>query len=169
MPGSRSNSADIIRDSLIALGRQALAKARARCPSRTLQRALRMEIDEEKQSVRITVPHYWAVFYHDGRGPIQARPGHFLVFYKNLEDDPRLRGGYPEKRGDIRRLSRTQFYRDLRAGKLIVTRSVGPAPGHKFLDKLDLLSTVSQRLKLQFGEFVRKDVAGLLSGKIKLL
>tara|TARA_R110002167_G_scaffold89910_1_gene242571 strand:- start:1131 stop:1664 length:534 start_codon:yes stop_codon:yes gene_type:complete len=74
----------------------------------------------------LNVPFYWAHWYHDGRGRVNAKPGGFLIWYKNPDDDPRLSGGYPIRPSDVKRLSRERFKQDRAAGKLIVARSSGP-------------------------------------------
>jgi hypothetical protein len=123
-----------IVDTVVAATSEQIANAaRAACQSRTLRQALRVETGPRGFVLR--VPHYWAPFFHNGRGVVQAQPGKKLVFYKNPADDPRISGGYPVRLSDVRRLSKTEFYRDLRAGKLIVTDSVGPAPPHEFLGR----------------------------------
>ena len=105
--------------------------ARAACTSRTLRAALRVIRTDD--GFVLNVPHYWAQFFHDGRGVVNARPGHKLVFYKNPAEDPRLAGGYPVRLSDVRKLTRDEFYRDLRAGKLIVAERVGPAGPNEFM------------------------------------
>lgn len=105
--------------------------ARAACTSRTLRQALRIERDAN--GFRLGVPHYWAQFFHDGRGVVNARPGHKLVFYKNPADDPRISSGYPVRLSDVRKLTKSEFYRDLRAGKLIVADRVGAAGPNEFM------------------------------------
>lgn len=105
--------------------------SRAACQSRTLRQALRVE--RTADGFRLTVPHYWAVFYAHGRGSITARPGKKLVYYRNPAEDPRLAGGYPVRLSDVRRLTKGEFYRDLKAGRLIVTDRVGPAAPHEFM------------------------------------
>lgn len=105
--------------------------ARSACQSRTLRQALRLVRTDD--GFTLSVPHYWAQWFNGGRGPVNARPGHKLVFYKNPGDDPRISGGYPVRLSDVRKLTKEEFYRDLRAGKLIVTDSVGPAPPHEFM------------------------------------
>lgn len=84
---------------------------------------------------RISVPHYWAVYLHDGtdkfsagrlhpfgkREPAAKRRGLprpkrdrkktvYLVWFRNPLDDPRLRAGkYPERVSQIRRLTKAQW------------------------------------------------------------
>lgn len=119
-------------DRLVDLTAEPIANAaRSACQSRTLRQALRVE--RTPAGFVLHVPHYWAQWFHNGRGVVHAAPGKKLVFYKNPADDPRIAGGYPVRLRDVRRLTKSEFYRDLRAGKLIVTESVGPAPAHEFM------------------------------------
>lgn len=86
---------------------------------------------------RVVTPYYWATYYHDGRGPIRAKPGKFLVYFKDPDRDPRHSFSarrYPERVSDIRRLTKAQFYEALAKGELIVVKRVGPAPAHPFFD-----------------------------------
>lgn len=119
--------------------------ARAACTSRTLRQALKVE--RTPTGFTLVVPHYWAQFFHDGRGPVNARPGHKLVFYKNPADDPRISGGYPVRLSDVRRLTKAEFYRDWRAGKLIVADRVGPAGPNEFMG--DALTTRAAQIVAQ--------------------
>jgi hypothetical protein len=119
-------------DKIVAATAETIADlARAACTSRTLRQALRVIRTDE--GFTLNVPHYWAQWFHDGRGVVTARPGHKLVFYKNPAEDPRIAGGYPVRLSDVRKLSREEFYRDLRAGKLIVAERVGPAGPNEFM------------------------------------
>lgn len=99
--------------------------------SRTLRNAL-VVIEGTDGTFRLHVPHYWAIYYHDGRGPIRAKPGHFLVYFKNPDQDPRLRGGHPERSNQIRRLTKAEFQKAVRAGQVIATKRVKRARGNPF-------------------------------------
>jgi hypothetical protein len=124
----------ILTDTIRArAAQQALDQARQLCKSNTLRAALRISLTPT--GFRLSVPHYWAQWFHDGRGPIHARAGHKLVYYKNPAEDPRIQGGHPVRLSQVRKLTRAEFYRDLSAGRLIVTDSVGPADGQPFLGK----------------------------------
>lgn len=121
-----------------AIGRLLASRVRKYIRSRTLRRALTIKkLDEGGHA--LTIPHYWAIYYHDGRGPVRPVNGKYLVYFSRIEDDPRVRGGrdYPVRKADIRplRLAPGEFRRLVREGKLIVRRSVGPAAGEKFFDK----------------------------------
>lgn len=122
----------VVVDRLTLLTADPIANiARAGCQSKTLRQALRVLKTDD--GFVLNVPHYWAQWFHDGRGPVTARPGKKLVFYKNPADDPRIQGGYPVRLSDVRRLTKTEFYRDLKAGKLIVAERVGPQGPNEFM------------------------------------
>lgn len=120
---------------LAQIGRLAERQARSKIESETLRESLTVVLKPSEGKVTVGVPHYWAIYYHDGRGPIHARPGKFLVYFKDPSKDPRLRRGYPERATDIVRLTREQFLASLAAGELIVTKSVGPAGPHPFFTR----------------------------------
>lgn len=112
--------------------------------SQTLARDMDIEI-LGPEFARVFVPYFWAIYHHDGRGPIEAKPGKFLVFFPDKRADPRTAGGrrYPRTEADILHLTKQQFYdgisrnrRRLEVGNpqpfMIATRSVGPATGVPF-------------------------------------
>lgn len=145
------------------LAEEVLARAREACKSRTLAKSMELIEGAVPGEARINVPHYWAVFYHDGRGPIRAKPGHYLVYFKRPEDDPRTDGGsnYPTRSAEVRRLSRNEFYRYLREGKIVVTRSVGPAPGNKFFESPSVRATAiraGQEVPSAFSDWVKDNL-----------
>lgn len=112
---------------------------------------------QARVSASVTVPFYWAVYYHDGRGPVVGSR-RSLVFFKQIEDDPRVAGGrrYPVRSSDIRRLTRSEFLRARARGQLIVTSQVGPAPAHPFFTvAMDGFSSeVGPVVRREFGNFV---------------
>jgi hypothetical protein len=102
--------------------------------SETISRTLQLVV-LDFGAVAVESPFYWAVYLHDGRRGFRARPGHKLVYFKNIDDDPRVRGrNYPVRATDIRRLSKSEFYRLLRdpSSGMIVRDAVGPAKGDPF-------------------------------------
>lgn len=119
------------------LGEHARDRARRECPSRTLRRSMAVLVDPKLGECRVSVPHYWAVYYHRGRGPARARRRKFIVFFKRKIDDPRTDGGknYPVRASQIRRLTKAQFRSALAANKIVVVRAVGPAKGVPFFDR----------------------------------
>jgi len=105
--------------------------------SGTLRRALNCRVDATGAHVEsiLSVPHSWAIYYHDGRGEIRAKKGKVLVWFASIEDDPRVNGtGHPVRVTDRRRLnlSKAQFKRLRDSGKLIVATKSGPASGKPF-------------------------------------
>lgn len=106
------------------------AKALPVIPSQQLQAALfAQELTDSRGIIR--VPHYWAVFAHDGRGPSPgaAGTGKILVWFRDPKDDPRYPGGkYPVHRSDIKHLTRGQFRKWSRINQKIINayrRSTG--------------------------------------------
>jgi len=120
---------------LAEIGLLARRQARSKLQSETLKDAMFVELVPAENTVIVGVPHYWAIYYHDGRGPIRAKPGKWLVYYKNPSDDPRIKGGYPERAASIVRLTREQFLEGLERDELIVVKSVGPAAPHPFFTR----------------------------------
>lgn len=122
--------------------------------------------------VAVESPYYWARWYHDGRGAIRARPGHKLVYFRTIEQDPRIRGRrYPKRPEDVVRLTRAQFYSMLRdpGSGMIVRDSVGPAAGDPFFDRIGRVFPVRAARESQaaFSSFV-KDFLGpeILDAKV---
>ena len=108
------------------------AKAKAFCRSKTLRRFMYQRIDlegKQKSSGVIRVPHYWAKFFHDGRDAVVAK-AKLLVWFKNPNKDPRLKGGYPVYRSDNKTLdqliTKDEFRRLRNSGEIIVTKKSGP-------------------------------------------
>lgn len=118
-------------------------RVRSLIESRTLQRSLEVRVTvvgKDKIGAEIYLPQYWAVYYHDGHGPVTPVNGKFIVYFTSIEDDPRVSGGkdYPVRSSQIRRLrlDPTEFRRLVEEGKLVVKRSTGPARPHKFFERL---------------------------------
>lgn len=65
----------------------------------------------DDREARIQIPHYWALYVHDGRSaPFGAVQAQFLVWFRNPKDDPRLRGGIsPVRAKDLRQLTPSEF------------------------------------------------------------
>lgn len=132
---------EFVLDVLRQIGEQGVALARTYLRdnggSATLQDILSF-IAESKGVGRITVPYFWAEYVHDGRGPIQAEPGRYIIFFPNKKDDPRTSGGtdYPLRPELARSLTSDEFTgfleenKQLRAAslppKMVVVKSVGP-------------------------------------------
>ncbi len=109
------NSKRIIRLILEELGAQELARAKRIIGSRTLKAAVRLIVDENEERADLFIPHYWAIWYHDGRGRVSPVNARKLVFFDNKNNDPRIRGGrLPETRAQVRRLTRLEYQEGLR-------------------------------------------------------
>ena len=145
------SSRQFIRSVLREVARRAVRRVRPQIPSDTLQRALGVSLDEAAARFEATlfIPHYWAVYVHDGRGSISkaGRPG-FLIWFKDPTEDPRISGGFPERASQIRRLTRQQFRAGLARNRahiaaggdpfdvpMIVVKQVGPVKGSFFFTK----------------------------------
>jgi hypothetical protein len=131
---------------LTELGTAELERVKLLIGSRTLREAIRLIVDVNEGRAELYIPHYWALYYHDGRkgfGPILASK---LVFFDDPRDDPRLAGGYPERDFDIRTLTRDEYEAGLEENRrrresglgpfMFVVDSVGPAAAHPFFDQL---------------------------------
>ncbi len=129
---------------LRALARLGFRRARPRIPSRTLRRALNILVVNVRLA-RLQIPHYWAVYVHDGRGPIRKDAPKVLVWFRKPKDDPRLRVGInPVRARQKRHLTRAEFRfwnkrnraarREGRPEPMIVRREVGPSLPTRFFD-----------------------------------
>lgn len=132
-----------IEDLELELAQLALRKVKSLIQSKTLRDAL--EITRKDGHTFVGLPHYWAVYYHDGRGPARAGSGEgfgssVLVWFPNPTDDPRHRGDYPIRASDIRRLSRDEFLQGLEENK----RRREAADGGSF-EPFMVVSTISPR------------------------
>ena len=137
------------------LSAEAARIVRPRIPSRTLARALKQIPPENRQgfvSAGLLIPHYWAVYVHDGRGPSGPRRSKVLIFWRNRRQDPRLRGRggqTPERLSQVQRLTEAQYRRALeqrnaarRAGRpspVIFVRSTGRVAAQPFFDNDDAM------------------------------
>lgn len=121
--------------------------------------------DDNEGLGEVFTEYYWALYYHDGRGSIRARPGKFLVFFRDPDDDPRISGSarnYPRRAVDNRqlRLSKAEFRSLLKSRRLIATKRVGPASAHPFFEQgyAALQSKFGPVLVRMFSEEFLKDL-----------
>ena len=103
------------RTALRELAFAARRRARPNVTSRTLQKAMRVDIFETSAFVRI--PHYWAIYLHDGtkallRAPT-SRGKSVYVWFRRRRDDPRLAQGFPVRAKDARSLTREEYLKGL--------------------------------------------------------
>lgn len=168
-----ASAQELLQRLALVIASEARNILRGRIKSKTLARA--MEVATQNVPGLgiglVTFPHYWARYYHDGRGPVTARPGHYLVFFKNPDDDPRIAGGYPVKLTDVRRLTKAEFQRFLKEDRIIVTKEVGPMRGQKFLRGLKALAgRVHKIVARRLTEHVEQELKDLFNirGTIRL-
>lgn len=130
-----------LTDSLARAG-VAVARPVVREHSKTLARAL-TTVRKNSQLVALHIPHYWAVYVHDGRrAPVRARNGGvYLVWFRDRDADPR--GIKQERYSEWRHLTSEEFQRGLLLNKaarklgldppMIVVRQVTkPTPPTRF-------------------------------------
>lgn len=123
----------------LLLAEKARAHVRPRVPSRVLRRSLKIVPLRPSRNVyggAVEVPHYWAVYYHDGRRAIKPRQKQFLVYWRRGKKqlDPRVKIGawYPRRITENVRLNKKQFYEAIKKGDVVVTKRAGPAHGTHF-------------------------------------
>ena len=91
------------------LAQQAVSFVRPSIPSKTLRTALRAQVFSPGHSSAY-IPHYWALYVHDGRGPFGPYRAKFLVWFRDPRNDPRLDNGHQVERfSQVKRLTKEQF------------------------------------------------------------
>ena len=109
--------------------------------------AIRLIVEEGRSVARLYIPHYWAVYYHDGRPGASPNQATFLVFFADAKDDPRIPNGVtPERYSEVGRFTRGEYNDGLAENAIrrengenpfmYVFRRVGPSPSHRFFDRL---------------------------------
>lgn len=139
------DSKTIIRRVLEELGQRELALVQGRIGSRTLRNALRLIVNESEERADLFIPHYWAVYYHDGHGRVSPITARKLVFFDDPNDDPRA--PTPERESQVRRLTREQYEEGLRRNQeraerglrpfMYVVDSTGPSRPRPFFQQLE--------------------------------
>lgn len=137
---------DLIARVLRAVGEEELRRVRGAIGSSTLRRALELIVEENLYRARLFIPHYWAVYYHDGAAPFGPLTASVLVFFDDPRDDPRIASGYPVRASEIRRLTREEYENGLEINRermangdrpfMFVVKNVGPHAAHPFFDEL---------------------------------
>lgn len=154
------------------LGKEAVKYARPKIRSQTLKRALAAH-QAGPNVVYVGVPHYWAVYVHNGRGPITMPEGKVMCWFRNIADDPRLPGGtYPVNRGQRRRMTQQEFLYWLEQNRqavaagaeppMVITRHVGPVAPNRFLANDGGMAGFMQKAQQVAGPLVRKYLLGQL-------
>lgn len=134
--------------------------------SETLRDSMVVAQTETPGESAIVWPQYWAVYYHDGRGPVRPVNGKFLVWFVDPDDDPRFKSGYPIRATDVKRLalSPEEFQALRESGKMIVSTSAGPAKGAKFIERARrrAVRLAAPEVKDAFRKHVREQMGDLL-------
>lgn len=96
------------------LAQEARVFVRPKIPSKTLRAALKVvEAAGTTGAVggefTVSLPHYWALYVHDGRLPFTMPAGQVMCWFREPSDDPRLGGGYPVRVADQRHLTYNEF------------------------------------------------------------
>lgn len=134
MPSPLPSDELFARDLALLLGEKFAELVRTVVESESIAENLIVSLDQREPSTAIVeAPQYWAVYYHDGRGPVAPRaPGiRFLVWFRNPDQDPRNPSG-AMRAAEVRRLTAEEFEEALAAGQLVVAAQAGPAPAHPF-------------------------------------
>lgn len=137
----------IMREILTAVGEAELKRVKKLIGSATLRRAIFLAVYSTLDEAKLIIPHYWAVYYHDGRGSFGPESASKLVFFDEpLVNDPRLNGAYNVRSSDIQRLTRQEYEEGLernaerRAAGLppfmFVVDAVGPSRPRPFFEQL---------------------------------
>lgn len=147
--------------------RAAKARVRPNIPSKVLRENFFDYVDERNLIGWLSFPHYWAYYVEHGRGPIHPRRSYrkfrgqrgkltnlYLVWFKDPKKDPRTNYGtdfpYREKEWRKRGLTKDQFLKALKAGDLVVAKSLPAVPGKHFLrDSLLNFEKVMDELALE--------------------
>lgn len=127
-------------------------------------------------TVRIRNVYFFSGILDKGRGEVRPRAKRNLIWFENpLKDDPRLRGGYPRKKSEVRTLTPSQYRDGLRrnairkqAGRrpyMIVAQRSRAVPGKHFVRNArpELVREVKEAVKDEFdlfGKELRRDLAG---------
>lgn len=116
MPETNEQFSRRLLEQLLRLGKD-YAHPAVKYASWQLAEALTTYIHTDRPGGKLYVPHYWALYVHEGRGPFGApsphypgRPATILCWFKDPKDDPRLNDGKaPERMADVRRLTKDEF------------------------------------------------------------
>lgn len=146
------------------LSEAALRKVQSRIGRASQTLASALTIRKTPEGAELYIPHYWALYVHDGRGAVKPRRSKFLVWFLDPKDDPRLSGGYPERASDIIRLTRDQFREGLAENRaraaaglppyMIVTKYSGPTRPNRFFEELSILEEAGKLVPRKFEEFL---------------
>jgi len=164
---SRGPYASWIRARQFKIARRLLPRVRRRIGSRTLREFLQMYERAQDGKAVLGVPHYWAVYYHDGTGAFGPSNATYLVYFTNaLTDDPRLGGKYPIRLEEWRPLTKEEFQIGLEINRafgfafsgpfMIVSRWQSAREGDPFFEDTNPSQDASRIIPKDFSELVKK-------------
>lgn len=171
-----------------------IVRPKVRVVSGTLARSLYLRVGRSEKrfrpndiEARLSIPHYWAVYAHDGRRPfVKAR---YMVFWRDPRNDPRRApsGRTPPRRASLRTLSAAEFRRawavrenwiaaggDPYDSPVIITRQIRKAtPPTRFFENeaggMAGFSEVASRIaQKDFSEYVKARLGDSLRVKERL-
>lgn len=127
------------RNILKAMGWYLLPHIKKNIPSKTIRNSMKHEVSSDGKRIQFHTPYYWAGWYFDGTGRKTPKNSRYLIFFRDPKDDPRIEGGYPKTKAEVRKLTREEFAywagmnrQAERAGRpwpMIVTKQSGPFKG----------------------------------------
>ena len=83
-----------------------------------LKKGMKIIIESPKVA-RIYIPHYWAVYVHDGYRPFKPAQASVLIWFRRPTEDPRLTdGAMPERWSQVKHLTKEQFLDILERNKI---------------------------------------------------
>ena len=107
--------------------------ALAAIPSEQLKEQLRPRI-HNRFSGDLFITSYWAIFVHDGHGPISPVRARFLVYYRDRANDPRRPDGRtPDRLSEERRLTRSEFQHGIAENRRLRQLNPGAGPSQFML------------------------------------
>lgn len=125
MPSVRQLSRAWVRKLVDDLAREAEGVARPLIPHNALREGFYV-VRQSHFRAYLIIPHYWAIYIHDGRGPFGPRRAKALVWFTDPSLDPRLRPRYPVRYRDVKRLTKAQYYAGLQANARLRASGLGP-------------------------------------------
>ncbi len=145
--------------------------------SRTLKKGLkaRRQSGATARKVRVVINtgYFWAEWYHDGRKAIEAKPGKWLAFWRDVPkaEDPRLTGGhFPKTKSEVRKLrevmSDSAFKAAVKSGRLELRKSVGAWGGNRFFPRAFRKQARDPFLSQKIDDLVEDDITKMLDGQI---
>ena len=99
------------RKLLEIMAKAAVSRTKKFITSTTLRNALDYRLTLTRGLITLKIPHYWAVYVHNGFGPLGPKKKGYYIYFKDKRLDPRTKGGssYPVKPSDRRSLTKGEY------------------------------------------------------------